>query len=181
MWGRSSQDTRGHYVLPRHQRHCEILTSCQLSPLINLFRSSSFPSSIVSHCIRKGGQRRHKTRNITFSLTWLWRVCVCVCARARVCVIPHWPPSSLSGDFLLWCGKRSGGPVREVPPPSEWQTVALREGRAQREGGLPAGRPASPPLPGGSGWRTPPFTAQQPAVCGYVCHQSTQPLETGII
>ena len=108
MWGRSSQDTRGHYVLPRHQRHCEILTSCQLSPLINLFRSSSFPSSIVSHCIRKGGQRRHKTRNITFSLTWLWRVCVCVCARACVCdsplasQLPQWWLSPLMWETVRW-------------------------------------------------------------------------------
>lgn len=161
IWGRSSQDTWSHYVLRQHQRRCEILTSCQLSSFINLFRSSGFPSSIVSHCIRKRGQRRHKTPNITFSLTWLSCVCVCAC----LCTIPQWPPSPLCGDFLLWCGKRSGGPVREVPPSPEWSTVALREGRAQREGGLPAGRPASPPLPGGSGWRTPPLTAQQPAVC----------------
>lgn len=72
MRGGSSQDTRSHYVLLQHRRNCEILTSCR--PLINLFRSSSSPSSIVSHCIREAGRRRHGTPNITFT-----QPCVCVC------------------------------------------------------------------------------------------------------
>lgn len=124
-----------------------ILTSCQLNPPPNLCRSSCFQQ----HCIglhQKSRRRRRMKRLISHSV---W--CVFVC-------------SSVCGHVLLWCGGRSGAAVREVPHPSQRQAVALCKGRAQRQGVLAAGWPTAAPLPGGTGRRAAPLTAQQSTLCG---------------
>lgn len=72
--------------------------------------------------------------------------------------------SCLWGGLLLRRGQRSAGGASEGRRPAERQQVAQCAGRAQRQGGLATSGRFPSHHAGGSGWRTRPAAAQQPAV-----------------
>lgn len=83
----------------------------------------------------------------------------------RVTCVSLWPISSIHGVICLWCRKWCGGPVHQVAYAAEWPSVALYQGGAQCQGGLPASRPASCTLPVCSCGPTAALKAKQPAFC----------------